>query len=63
MTGNIQTMELITRNALLIERNKAFAAAMKAGRPHKELIEIYNEVREIDKSIEAFNDSERQKVA
>jgi hypothetical protein len=51
MTEHIQTMELITINALLIEKNRAFAAAMKAGRPHKELVAIFNEVKEIYQSI------------
>jgi hypothetical protein len=51
MTEHIQTMELITINALLIEKNRAFAAAMKAGRPHHELVEIYNEVKDIYQSI------------
>jgi hypothetical protein len=56
MTEHIQTMELITINALLIEKNRAFAAAMKAGRPHKELVAIFNEVKEIYQSIaEASN--------
>jgi hypothetical protein len=47
MTPNWQTLELVSKNALLIEKNKAFAAAMKAGRPHHELVEIYNEVKDI----------------
>jgi hypothetical protein len=59
MTRHIQTMELITRNALLIEKNKAFAEAMKAGRPHKELLNLYKEVKEIYSTLEDF----REKVA
>jgi hypothetical protein len=62
MTEHIQTMELITINALLIEKNRAFAAAMKAGRPHKELVEIYNEVKDIYQSI-AENSNLGRKVA
>ena len=55
MTPHHQTMELITMNELLIEKNKAFAEAMKAGRPHKELVAIYNEVKEIFNSIAEYN--------
>jgi hypothetical protein len=62
MTEHIQTMELITINALLIEKNRAFAAAMKAGRPHKELVKIYNEVKDIYQSI-AENSNLGRKVA
>jgi hypothetical protein len=62
MTEHIQTMELITINALLIEKNRAFAAAMKAGRPHKELVQIFNEVKEIYQSI-AENSNLGRKVA
>jgi hypothetical protein len=54
MNEHIQTMELITINALLVEKNRAFARAMKAGRPHRELVEIYNEVKEIYNSIAEF---------
>lgn len=47
MSFNYETLQLVSKNALLIEKNKAFAAAMKAGKPHKELVAIYNEVKEI----------------
>jgi hypothetical protein len=63
MTRHTQTMELIIMNALLIEKNKAFADAMKAGRPHNELVEIYKEVKEIFTSITTYHSAGKLKVA
>ncbi|MDB5196638.1 MAG: hypothetical protein JWP88_1009 [Flaviaesturariibacter sp.] len=47
MSQRNQTLELVALNAMLIQKNKEFIQAMTARRPHKELVSIYNQVKDI----------------
>lgn len=58
-----QTMELVALNAALIQKNKEFISAMTAKRPHGELVEIYNQVRDIYAEIGFLKESEALQVA
>lgn len=58
-----QTMELVALNAALIQKNKEFISAMTAKRPHRELVEIYNQVRDIYAEIAFLKEADALQVA
>jgi hypothetical protein len=47
MHFDMEKMELLELSALLIAANKRFTDALKAKRPHSELIQLYNDIQEI----------------
>jgi len=63
MSINQREFEMMELAALLIDTNKQFTNALKAKRPHTELVEIYSQIKEIYNQINCLKEQQTMVAA